>query len=240
MQNIRHFSLYTPTEKPFGNVRYLISEDGRDWYQCAALFSPDTVKFCYDSNGTVKCITRGDDFRLMWPVNMSVAELPAEMLPEKFDISGRWKFDGEQIIDTLTREEAMARKMAEISAWRDQQENTEITFELNGHRWDAGYAARNRLAPVLDAARAGVLPAGFYWTDADNNDVTLTTEELEALDAAMVQAMVQQGFRIHEQQRRMKQAVEAMTAPDDILAFEVGRETGLTEPGEKILVNATA
>ncbi|EOB1869790.1 DUF4376 domain-containing protein, partial [Escherichia coli] len=54
-------------------------------------------------------------------------------------------------------------------------------------------------------AQAGLLPEGFFWTDADNNNVVLTREKLIALNDAMMVAMVAEGFKIHERQREMKE-----------------------------------
>ncbi|EHS4294269.1 DUF4376 domain-containing protein, partial [Escherichia coli] len=58
---------------------------------------------------------------------------------------------------------------------------------------------------VVAAAQAGLLPEGFFWTDADNNNVVLTREKLIALNDAMMVAMVAEGFKIHERQREMKE-----------------------------------
>ncbi|MGG6129888.1 DUF4376 domain-containing protein [Salmonella enterica] len=106
---------------------------------------------------------------------------------------------------------AKAAKHAEINGWRDAQENGSIIFTLNGHRWDCGKASQTRLAPVVAVAKSGVLPPGFFWTDADNIDVPMTDDELTALEAAMQQNMVLQGFKIHERQRQMKEEVDKLT-----------------------------
>ncbi|HEE9876007.1 TPA: DUF4376 domain-containing protein [Citrobacter braakii] len=102
-------------------------------------------------------------------------------------------------------------KHDEISRWRDIQENDNIIFEFDGHRWDGGKASQERLAPVVAAAKAGMLPEGFFWTDADNHDIPVNVDFLQQLDAAMVQAMVIQGFKIHERQRHMKEEVAALS-----------------------------
>lgn len=113
-------------------------------------------------------------------------------------------------------------KHAEINAWRDGQEDGNILFTLNGHRWDCGKASQARLAPVVAVAKAGMLPAGFFWTDADNIDVPVTTDDLTALEAAMEQNMVLQGFKIHERQRQMKEAVDKLTDYKAIQDYAVG------------------
>ncbi|HIB1648466.1 TPA: DUF4376 domain-containing protein, partial [Salmonella enterica subsp. enterica serovar Muenchen] len=106
---------------------------------------------------------------------------------------------------------AKEQKHGEITAWRDAQEDGNYPFTLNGHRWDCGKASQTRLAPVTAMAKAGKLPPGFFWTDADNIDVPVTAEELIALEAAMQQNMVIEGFKIHERQRQMKEEVDKLT-----------------------------
>ncbi|EAA9303248.1 DUF4376 domain-containing protein [Salmonella enterica] len=119
-------------------------------------------------------------------------------------------------------EDARNQKHAEINAWRDQQENGSTTFDWNGHKWDAGKASQDRLAPVLAVAKSGQLPDGFFWTDASNEDVPVTVDDLLAIDAGMTQAMVAQGFKIHERQRQMKKDITELTKVSDILNYSVG------------------
>ncbi|EBW6386544.1 DUF4376 domain-containing protein, partial [Salmonella enterica subsp. enterica serovar Stanley] len=106
------------------------------------------------------------------------------------------------------------------------QENGSIIFTLNGHRWDCGKASQTRLAPVVAVAKSGALPPGFFWTDADNIDVPMTADELTALEAAMQQNMVLQGFKIHERQRQMKEEVDKLTDYKAIQTYIVGWPEG--------------
>ncbi|EIE5007044.1 DUF4376 domain-containing protein [Salmonella enterica] len=117
---------------------------------------------------------------------------------------------------------AKQAKHAEINAWRDAQESGSIIFTLNGHHWDCGKASQARLAPVVAVAKYGSLPSGFFWTDADNIDVPVTPEELTALEAAMQQNMVIQGFKIHERQRQMKEELAPLTDPFAVRQYAVG------------------
>lgn len=121
------------------------------------------------------------------------------------------------MLDGLRRQ-----KQDEISRWRDRQENGNIIFELDGHRWDGGKASQERLAPVVAAANAGMLPEGFFWTDADNHDIPVTAVFLQKLEASMVQAMVMQGFKIHERQRQMKEEVAELADINAITAYQPG------------------
>ncbi|HDN6462081.1 TPA: DUF4376 domain-containing protein [Salmonella enterica subsp. enterica serovar Dublin] len=131
---------------------------------------------------------------------------------------------------------AKQAKHAEINAWRDAQENGSIIFTLNGHRWDCGKASQARLAPVTAVAKAGKLPDSFFWTDADNIDVPVTADELTALEAAMQQNMVIQGFKIHERQRRMKEDVDKLTDIKAVRQYIIGwspdSTAGSTEAGK--------
>ncbi|EBE2812758.1 TPA: DUF4376 domain-containing protein [Salmonella enterica] len=122
--------------------------------------------------------------------------------------------------------DARQKKRAEINAWRDEQENGSVIFTLNGHRWDCGKASQTRLSPVVAVAKSGMLPPGFFWTDADNIDVPMTTDELTALEAAMQQNMVLQGFKIHERQRQMKEEVDKLTDYKAIKDYAVGWPEG--------------
>ncbi|MFU1851807.1 DUF4376 domain-containing protein [Citrobacter portucalensis] len=119
-------------------------------------------------------------------------------------------------------EDLRNKKLTEISNWRDVQENANIIFEFSGHRWDGGKASQERLAPVVMAGSTGQLPEGFFWTDADNQDIPVNVAFLQQLEAAMVQAMVMHGFRIHERQRQMKSEVALLTDINAIAEYPVG------------------
>ncbi|HCL5313087.1 TPA: DUF4376 domain-containing protein, partial [Salmonella enterica] len=113
-------------------------------------------------------------------------------------------------------------KHEEINGWRNQQENSSTTFSLNGHRWDCDKASQERLDTTLDAARSNVLPANFFWTDADNIDVPVKAADLESMSTAMNASMFLQGFKIHERQRQMKEDVDALSDYQAIRDYVVG------------------
>ncbi|EFO7989218.1 DUF4376 domain-containing protein [Salmonella enterica] len=119
-------------------------------------------------------------------------------------------------------EDARKQKHTEINHWRDIQENGSVTFTWNNHSWDASKASQDRLAPVLVVAKSGQLPEGFFWTDANNEDVPVTVDDLTAIDAGMTQAMVNMGWKIHERQREMKKEVDELKRASDILNYPVG------------------
>ncbi|AXC64653.1 hypothetical protein DOE63_02735 [Salmonella enterica subsp. diarizonae serovar 59:z10:-] len=131
---------------------------------------------------------------------------------------------------------AKATKHAEINAWRDAQEGGNLIFTMNEHRWDCGKASQARLAPVVAVAKSGMLPPGFFWTDANNIDVPMTPDELVSLEAAMQQNMVLQGFKIHERQRQMKEEVDKLTDLQAVRDYTVdwppASATDSTEAGQ--------
>ncbi|MDO2881512.1 DUF4376 domain-containing protein, partial [Escherichia coli] len=119
-------------------------------------------------------------------------------------------------------EKARQQKINEINAWRNAMEAANYTFEHNGRKWDYGKSTQTRLEPSVAAAKAGILPEGFFWTDAENNDVPMKSEELIALSEAAEQAMFTKGMEIHVRQRTMKKELEKLNSVDEILAYKVG------------------
>ncbi|WP_096861689.1 DUF4376 domain-containing protein, partial [Escherichia coli] len=162
------------------------------------------------------------DVSMLWPVGQSVVEVEDTEENRKADISGRWGFDGEKITDLLTAEKARGMKGDEINTWRNAMEAANYTFEHNGRKWDYGKSTQTRLEPSVAAAKAGKLPEAFFWTDAENNDVQVTAEELIALSEAAEQAMFSKGMEIHIRQRTMKKDLESLSSADEILAYRVG------------------
>lgn len=218
MNNFNNFTPYTPENPPFEGAAYLISEDGQDWYECQKLFADNTYKIMYDSDNIIRSVTT--DVSTLFPLNMSVAEV--ETVPEGCDITGRWKYDNGEVVDTMTPEKAIRLKTAEINAWRDVQEQGNVIFEVEGYHWDASLASLTRIEPVMTLVTTGVLPSGFFWTDANNEDIPATAELLTAIYEGMQQALVVQGFKIHERQRQMKQEVAGLATVAEIEAYEVG------------------
>lgn len=119
-------------------------------------------------------------------------------------------------------EDVRSRKHDEINTWRNVQENANYTFTFNNHQWDYGKATQERLSLSVQMAKANKLPAGFIWTDADNNDVPMTAGELLNLSDAIDQAMFTKGLEIHMRQREMKEEIDKLTEVKAILEYKVG------------------
>ncbi|MBC0688598.1 DUF4376 domain-containing protein, partial [Escherichia coli] len=120
--------------------------------------------------------------------------------------------------DDMAVEEARRMKNAEINAWRDAMEASGYVFEHRGRKWDYGKETMTRLGMSASAARGGVLPEGFFWTDAENNDVPMTADELISLSDAAGKAMFRKGLEIHIRQREMKKAIAELSDSETILA----------------------
>lgn len=225
MINIKNFTPgapETPEQLELANkhrVMFLFSEDGQEWYGSQKQFAADTIKFSYDTDGVIRSISR--DVSALWPSGLSVAEVADTTANRRADISGRWGFDGENVIDLMTPEKARRVKRNEINRWRDRQEGGNTSFDWNGHKWDAGKDTFARLAPVLIVASAGGLPSDFFWTDAEDNNIPVNVDDLIRLNQEIAFAMVTQGLKIHERQQKMKQDIEALTRVNDILDYPV-------------------
>ncbi|EEN8048486.1 DUF4376 domain-containing protein [Salmonella enterica] len=177
----------------------------------------------YTESGLINCLVRFEGFADFIPFTASPDD-PEEHGRQLYTDLKAGKY-GPVAPFTVTPEMLTAAKQAkhdEINAWRDAQENGSIIFTLNGHKWDCGKASQTRLAPVIAVAKSGALPPGFFWTDADNIDVPMTADELTALEAAMQQNMVLQGFKIHERQRQMKEEVDKFTDYKAIQNYVIG------------------
>ncbi|EJC0849700.1 DUF4376 domain-containing protein [Salmonella enterica] len=226
MVNIKNFTPgdpKTPEQLELANkhrVLFIFSEDGQEWYESQKQFAADTIKFSYDSDGVIRSISR--DVSALWPVGLSVAEVADTTANRRADISGRWGFDGTNVIDLMTLEKARRVKRDEINRWRDIQEDGNAVFEWNGRKWDASKASQERLSSILVLTRTANLPAGFYWTDADNNDVSVTSDDLVSINENMTATMVVLGWKIHERQRDMKKEVDELVRVNDILNYPVG------------------
>ncbi|HGB6108330.1 TPA: DUF4376 domain-containing protein [Salmonella enterica subsp. enterica serovar Thompson] len=166
----------------------------------------------YNEDGTINCLAHFAGFDDFIPFTASPNDTEEHGRQIYSDLkAGKYGPVTPFIVTPEMIQAAKDAKHAEISAWRNTRENGSIIFTLNGHRWDCGKASQARLAPVVAVAKSGALPPGFFWTDADNIDVPVTADELTALEAAMQQNMVIQGFRIHERQRQMKEEVDKLT-----------------------------
>ncbi|ECO9081220.1 DUF4376 domain-containing protein, partial [Salmonella enterica] len=60
------------------------------------------------------------------------------------------------------------------------------------------------------------------WTDADNNDIPMTSGELINLSDAIDQAMFTKGLQIHMRQRQMKEELEKLTDAQAVMDYVVG------------------
>ncbi|MCX8983520.1 tail fiber assembly protein [Citrobacter portucalensis] len=102
---------------------FLESEDGQDWYECQALFSPDTAKIQYDSAGIVwgvinNPVPQRDNVyavSMLWPVNMSVVEMDISMCPADCKGDGTWRYNDGSIekipVDYITAAQREKNKL---------------------------------------------------------------------------------------------------------------------------------
>ncbi|EML9401519.1 tail fiber assembly protein [Citrobacter freundii] len=125
MQSFGKFTPYTPdtSDRPKiidgQNVLFLQDEKGNDWYDVIELFDESkTLKIGYDDDGAVR--TFSTNIHAFFPVNLSVAELPATKDNLRITLGDYWFYkDGklQQIRNHLADAEAERdRRMAEATA----------------------------------------------------------------------------------------------------------------------------
>ncbi|EAA3461161.1 tail fiber assembly protein [Salmonella enterica subsp. enterica] len=100
---------------------FLESEDGQDWYECQSLFSDDTAKIMYDPEGVIWGVVnqpvpqRGNTYAvsMLWPVNMSVAEIDAADCPDGCRGDGTWLYQDGKVVQRVYTSEDL-RQQAEV------------------------------------------------------------------------------------------------------------------------------
>ncbi len=150
-QNIKNFRLIDAPvnrEKTQAEINigayFLESEDGQDWYECQSLFSDDTAKIMYDPKGVIWGVVnnpvpqRGNTYAvsMLWPVNMSVAEIDAADCPDDCRGDGSWLYrDGKVLpvpVDYQAKAETTRQKLLDaansaIADWRTELALGEIS-----------------------------------------------------------------------------------------------------------------
>lgn len=97
-------------------------------------------------------------------------------------------FDGAAVVKAVlikTLDEAKSDKHAEITTARDAAIGTEI--EYGGYAYDADSRSQSNLTATVAACNAGILlPEGFVWRTADNQNVPMDATALAGLAAVML------------------------------------------------------
>lgn len=142
MQSFGKFIPYIPdvTNRPKvidgQNVLFLQDDKGNDWYDVIELFDESkTLKIGYDDDGRVRTFTT--NIHALFPVNLSVVELPATKANLRVTLGDDWFYkDGklQQIRDYLAdaeteRNSRMNEATARINWLEDAQKDGDISDE---------------------------------------------------------------------------------------------------------------
>ncbi|MDM2769224.1 tail fiber assembly protein [Citrobacter sp. Cpo147] len=142
MQSFGKFTPYTPdtTDRPKiidgQNVLFLQDDKGNDWYDVIEFFDESkTLKIGYDDDGAVR--TFSTNIHAFFPVNLSVAELPATKANLRVTLGDDWFYkDGklQQIRNHLAvaeaeRDNRMEEVTARINWLEDAQKDGDISVE---------------------------------------------------------------------------------------------------------------
>ena len=140
MQSFGKFTPYTPdtTDRPKiidgQNVLFLQDDKGNDWYDVIKLFDESkTLKIGYDDDGRVR--TFSTNIHAFFPVNMSVAELPATKANLRVTLGDDWFYkDGklQQIRNHLADAEAERdSRMVEVTTRIDWLEDAQKDGDIS-------------------------------------------------------------------------------------------------------------
>ncbi|HGY2939394.1 TPA: tail fiber assembly protein [Citrobacter freundii] len=140
MQRFGKFTPYTPdsTNRPKvidgQNVLFLQDEKGNDWYDVIELFDESkTLKIGYDDDGRVRTFTT--NIHALFPVNLSVVELPATKANLRVTLGDDWFYkDGklQQIRNHLAVAEAERdSRMAEVTTRIDWLEDAQKDGDIS-------------------------------------------------------------------------------------------------------------
>lgn len=104
------------------NIKWLYSDDGKNWYEEQKNFQPDTLKMVYDHNGVIICIEK--DVSAINPEGASVVELPDITANRRADISGKWMFrDGAVVKRIYTADEQQQQAESQKAALLSEAES---------------------------------------------------------------------------------------------------------------------
>lgn len=140
MQHLKNLKIYTPDDEyslflmKEHSAEFFISEDGRDWYESQASFSPDTLKVAYDEAGIIRSISK--DVSSIYPRDFSVVEVDITARNQNVDISGVWVFSEGEIKPR-------------------QYSPVELCKQAEAQKAELLAAAATEIAPLQDAADLG-------------------------------------------------------------------------------------
>ncbi|HCR5936489.1 TPA: tail fiber assembly protein, partial [Shigella flexneri] len=104
------------------NIKWLYTEDGKNWYEEQKNFQPDTLKMVYDHNGVIICIEK--DVSAINPEGASVVEVPDITANRRADISGKWMFkDGAVVKRIYTADEQQQQAESQKAALLSEAES---------------------------------------------------------------------------------------------------------------------
>lgn len=142
MQRFGKFTPYTPdtTDRPRiidgQNVMFLQDDKGNDWYDVIELFDESkTLKIGYDDDGRVRTFTT--NIHALFPVNLSVVELPATKANLRVTLGDDWFYkDGklQQIRNYLADAEAeRGNRVAEVTTRIDWLEDAQKDGDISSY-----------------------------------------------------------------------------------------------------------
>ena len=147
----------------------------------------------------------------MAEANCSFEEPPAQEGYTAYMVNGKW-----ELVADPELEDIKAAKIAELKTQRDVAEVEPI--EYNGNKFDYDDKARERINAAIIALdvqnEQTKATASIEWTTADNQDVTVTADDLRTVIALVAN----RSNSLHVAYREAKEKVEAATTKAEVEA----------------------
>jgi hypothetical protein len=115
-------------------------------------------------------------------------------------------------------DQAQDAQIAAVTAWYEKEILLPSKVAFNGATYQCDPQSWDALSKIISI---GSLPTNFYWVDADNNKVSFSMSDLQALGGVMSR----ERFTVFNRLQTRKSEIRAATTEDELLSVVVKQVT---------------